>query len=143
VVAIELQGQVLARERELDSREGIIAAWEDGLVAFEHALGKVHIKRNVSHVRAEAVQQDFSAQSCASSSRSKRLTDLNWTLEEHQILFCLQEADLEMQEAILVEEKAHSLHPPDGWDLLAELEETHVRVDEINDERAIKARQLS
>jgi hypothetical protein len=114
VVAIELQGQLLARERELDSREGIIAAWEDGLVAFECALGKVHVKCNVSHVRAEAVQQDFSAQSCASSSRSKRLTDLNWTLEEHQILFCLQEADLEMQEAILVEEKAHSLHPPTG-----------------------------
>jgi hypothetical protein len=77
VVAIELQGQVLARERELDSREGIIAAWEDGLVAFERTLGKVHVEHNISHVWAEAVQQDFTAQSCASSSRSKRLTDLN------------------------------------------------------------------
>jgi hypothetical protein len=33
VVADELQGQLLAQERELDSREGVIAAWEDGLVA--------------------------------------------------------------------------------------------------------------
>jgi hypothetical protein len=35
VVAIELQGQLLARERELGSRKGTIAMWEDGLAAFE------------------------------------------------------------------------------------------------------------
>jgi hypothetical protein len=37
VEAVELQVQLLARERELDNREDAIAAWEDGLVAFEHA----------------------------------------------------------------------------------------------------------
>jgi hypothetical protein len=64
-------------------------------------------------------------------------------LEEHQILLCLEEAYLEVQEAILVEEQPCNLYPADGWDLLAELEETRVNVDEINDERAVKARCLS
>jgi hypothetical protein len=39
VVAIELQEQLLAQEVELDSREGTIIMWEDGLAASEHALG--------------------------------------------------------------------------------------------------------
>jgi hypothetical protein len=47
-MAIELQEQLLARERELDSWEGSIAAWEDGLVAFERAHGKVHTERDAS-----------------------------------------------------------------------------------------------
>jgi hypothetical protein len=51
-------------------------------VAFESALGMVHIERDVGRVQAEAVQRDFSTQSRASSSRSKWHTDLNRTLEE-------------------------------------------------------------
>jgi hypothetical protein len=39
-VVIELQEQLFARERELDSRECEVAVWEDGLVASEHALGR-------------------------------------------------------------------------------------------------------
>jgi hypothetical protein len=42
VVAIELQGQLLAWERELDSREGTIAMWEEGLAVFMHAWGGAH-----------------------------------------------------------------------------------------------------
>jgi hypothetical protein len=42
-------------------------------------------------------------------------------LEEHQILFCLQEMDMEVQEAILMDEEARSLRPFDGRDLLVEL----------------------
>jgi hypothetical protein len=37
VVAAELQGHILAQERELDSREGAVIAWEEGLVAFARA----------------------------------------------------------------------------------------------------------
>jgi hypothetical protein len=40
VVLDELREQLLAWERELASREGIIISWEDGLAAFEHALGR-------------------------------------------------------------------------------------------------------
>jgi hypothetical protein len=43
----------------LDSREGDITMWEDGLAAFELALGKVHTECDISHVQAEVVQQDF------------------------------------------------------------------------------------
>jgi hypothetical protein len=47
VVVVELQGQLLVRERELDSKEYAITVWEDGLVASEHALGKVCMKHDV------------------------------------------------------------------------------------------------
>jgi hypothetical protein len=60
-VVIELQEHLFDEERELDSREGAIAAWEDGLVAFECALGKVLKERDASCVQVEAVQQDFFA----------------------------------------------------------------------------------
>jgi hypothetical protein len=40
----------------------------------------------------------------ASSSRSKHLMNLNWMLEKRQFLLFLQEMDLEVQEAMLVEE---------------------------------------
>jgi hypothetical protein len=89
-------------------------------VAFEHTLGKVFTEHDVGRFRAEAVQKDFFAQVHVSSSRSKQLIDLNRTLEECQILLCL--------------------HPPDGWDLSAELDRTSVCVDRINDERATEAR---
>jgi hypothetical protein len=56
----------------MDSLEGAIIAWEEGLTAFEHTQVRV------------------------SSSRSKQLTDLGLTLEECQILLCLQETDLEV-----------------------------------------------
>jgi hypothetical protein len=96
VVAVELQGQLIARERELDSRECDIATWDDVLVAFERALGKVLRECDIGRVWAEAVQQDFFAQACVSGSRSKQLTYLNWTLKECQILLCLQEMNLEV-----------------------------------------------
>jgi hypothetical protein len=70
-VAIELQEQLLAQERELDSRGGVITVWEDGLAVFEYALGKLCTERDTSHVRAEVVQQDLSAQAHVSSSRSR------------------------------------------------------------------------
>jgi hypothetical protein len=57
-------------------------------------------------------------------------------LEERQTLLCLQETDLEVQEAILAEELERGLHLPDAWDLLVELNKAHTHVDKINDERA-------
>jgi hypothetical protein len=54
-VTVELQGQLLAQERELDSCEGAIISWEEGLVAFVHALGEVSAERDASHTRVDAV----------------------------------------------------------------------------------------
>jgi hypothetical protein len=66
-------------------------------------------------------------------------TDLNWTLDECQMLLCLQETDLEVREVILAEEQACGMHPLDGQNLSVELGKTHTRVDRINDERAAEA----
>jgi hypothetical protein len=50
VVAVERYEQLLTWEWELNSREGAIAKWEDGLAAFDHALGMVRTERDGSHV---------------------------------------------------------------------------------------------
>jgi hypothetical protein len=92
-VAVELQAQLLARERELDSREGAIITWEEGLAALARALWEACVNHNASHVRADAVQWDFFAQAHSSGSTSKKLADLNRMLEEHKILLCLLETD--------------------------------------------------
>jgi hypothetical protein len=63
-VIIELQEQLLAWERELDSGESTIFAWEEGLKAFAHALGEVSVEN-------DAVWWDFSSQVCASYSGRK------------------------------------------------------------------------
>jgi hypothetical protein len=51
----ELWVQLLARERELDSREGTIVAGEDGLVASECTLGRACMERNTECTQAKVV----------------------------------------------------------------------------------------
>jgi thioester reductase-like protein len=51
--------------------------------------------------------------------------------------------DPEVWEVILAEELEHDLHPTDGWDLSAELDKAHVRVDRIDGGCATEAEQLS
>jgi hypothetical protein len=46
VVAVKLQGQLFAQEREQDSREGALVAWENSLASYECALERVRMKRN-------------------------------------------------------------------------------------------------
>jgi hypothetical protein len=41
---VELQGRLLAWERELDSRERFLMAHKDGLVAFERSLGRARME---------------------------------------------------------------------------------------------------
>jgi hypothetical protein len=66
--------------------------------------------------------------------------NLNWMLEERHILLCLLEMDLEVQEAMLVEEQARGLHPFDGRDLLVELEGLRAHVDGVEAERTTEVR---
>jgi hypothetical protein len=54
-MAVELQKQLLARERELDNREGVLMAREDGLAAFECALGRARMECDGECDQAEAV----------------------------------------------------------------------------------------
>jgi hypothetical protein len=48
-----------------------------------------------------------------------------------------------VREVILVEELERIPHPPDGWDLLAELDKACVHADGIDTECVVKADQLS
>jgi hypothetical protein len=59
----ELQEHLLTQERELDSKEGTIVMWEDGLAAFERALGRACMERNTGCAETEVVQQDYLARS--------------------------------------------------------------------------------
>jgi hypothetical protein len=87
-VAVELEEQLLAHERELDSREGAIIMWEEGLVAFACTLEEVCMESDASRAHADVVQQDFFFHAHASSFWSKWLPTLG-NLEECQILLCL------------------------------------------------------
>jgi hypothetical protein len=64
-------------------------------------------------------------------------------LEECQIFLSLYETNLEVREVKLSEVQACVLHSFDGRDLLAVLEELHVRVAGVEDERATEAGKLS
>jgi hypothetical protein len=50
---------------------------------------------------------------------------------------------LEVQEVKLAEDHAQGLHPFNWWDLPVELEELHVHVAGVEDERAADARKQS
>jgi hypothetical protein len=64
-------------------------------------------------------------------------------LHQHHLLISLQETDLEVWEAKLVEEQACGLHSFDGSDLSAELEELCMHVAAFDNERAVEAGELS
>jgi hypothetical protein len=101
------------------------------------------MEHDASRARATATQRDYSAQVSASSSQSERRKAFRRTLEEHAALLGLQEMDLEVHEAILAEELERSLHPPDGRDPSVELDKVYVCVDQIADDHATEAEQLS
>jgi hypothetical protein len=43
-MAVELQEQLFAQEKELGSREGVLMAREHGQAAFEHALERTRME---------------------------------------------------------------------------------------------------
>jgi hypothetical protein len=55
-MAVELQEQLLARERELDSKECTLMAREDGLATSECTLGRACTEFDVMCDRAKAAQ---------------------------------------------------------------------------------------
>jgi hypothetical protein len=63
-------------------------------------------------------------------------------LEECRIFLSLQETDLERWEEKPMEVQACGLHPFDGWDLSVRLEELHVHLAEVEDERVTEALEL-
>jgi hypothetical protein len=92
------------------------------------------VKRDASRVRVDVIRWDYSAQVSASSSQSGWLKALSRMQEEHEALLCLQEMDLEVHEALLAEELERGLHPPNGRDLPAELNEARTCVGRTADD---------
>jgi hypothetical protein len=79
----------------------------------------------------------------ALTSSSKHSIKFHRMLEECQILLSLQKKDMKMWEAKLAEEQACGLHSFDGRDMPAKLEELHVHVARVEEERAIEAGELA
>jgi hypothetical protein len=77
-----LQVQLLARERELNSRDGTIVVLEDGLAASECALQRACMERDAKHAQAEAVWQDYLARMHAFTSNSMHSINFGRMLEE-------------------------------------------------------------
>jgi hypothetical protein len=139
-VITELQDQLLAREKELDNREGAIIVWEESLTTFTCTLGVARVGCDASLAHGSAIRRDHLTQVSASSSQSERRKARRQTMDERAILLGLQETDLGVGETIMTKELECGLRHPDGHDLLVKLDETHARVHKIADDRATEAR---
>jgi hypothetical protein len=64
-VVNELLEHLLVWERELESREGAVAAQEDGLATSDGTLGMMCMERDAERAWAKAVRQDYLARTCA------------------------------------------------------------------------------
>jgi hypothetical protein len=142
-VITELQDQLLAREMELDSQEGVVITWEESMTAFSHALEEARAGSDTSCAHAGAAQQDYLTLVSASSSQPKRHKALRRTLDERATLLGLQEMNLVVCEVTLSEELESGLCHPNRHDLLAKLDETRARVHGIAGNQAAEAGRLS
>jgi hypothetical protein len=95
VLAVELQEQLFAWERELDTRKGALMAQEDGLAASKCTLGRACMKCGAKCDRARAIRQDYQARIHAFTAGCRRSFDFDWVLEGHQFLLSLKETNIE------------------------------------------------
>jgi hypothetical protein len=86
VVAVELREQLLAQEREMKSKEGIVAGREDHLAVFECTLGRVHMERDAELTRAKAIRQDYLAKMCTFKASCQCYFTFDRILGEHRAL---------------------------------------------------------
>jgi hypothetical protein len=95
------------------------------------------------HAQIDAIWQDYFTRSRSLTSSSKHPINLNKMLEERQILLSRQKKDLKVWVAKLADEQVRGLHSFIGRDLPTDLEELHVCMAEVEDERAAEAGELS
>jgi hypothetical protein len=103
-MVVELQEQLHAQERELDSREGALLEQEDGMLAFECALGRVRMEYNVECNWVEVVRRDYRARIHTFMTGCRHSFNFDRVLEGRRFLLSMQETDLEWREEKLVEE---------------------------------------
>jgi hypothetical protein len=78
----ELQEQLLNWEEQLNNTEGIIVAWEDGLMASERTHGRACMEHDTKHTKIEGVRQDCLTKSPIMTSSSKHSLNFNRMSEE-------------------------------------------------------------
>jgi hypothetical protein len=69
-VVAELQEQLLARERELDSREGAIVTWEESLLVSARTLREASAESDATRALMATTRRDYLAQIGTFGSRS-------------------------------------------------------------------------
>jgi hypothetical protein len=79
-MVIDLQEQLLVWERELDSRENALIAWEDDLATTERTPGRARKECITECDRTEAVRQDYRARMCASTAGCRCSVDFDLVL---------------------------------------------------------------
>jgi hypothetical protein len=142
-VVADLQEQLLDRERELDSQKGAIIAWEESLLVSARALRETSAGCEASRAHIGAAQCHYLAQVGASGSQSERRKALHQGLDDRVALLGLQEMDLEVCVAIVVEELERSLRYLHRRDLPVKLYKARTRANEIASDRVAKAERLS
>jgi hypothetical protein len=118
-------------------------AWEDDLATTERALGKVCMECDAKCNRAEAVQQDYRAKMCATTTSSWRSLDFDQVLRGCQFILTVWGTDLERREEKLAEEQAWGLYSFDVRNRSVELEELHEHVAGGENECVVEDVQLS
>jgi hypothetical protein len=105
VMVAELQEQLLVWERELDSQENALMAWEDDLATTKHALGRVCMECNAECDQAEAIRQDYRSRMHASTTDCRYSLDFDRVLRGHQFILIVRETNLEWRMEKLAEEQ--------------------------------------
>jgi hypothetical protein len=82
-VLAELQEHLLARERELDSREGTVTAWEESLEALACSLVEARAVHDTICTHTDAIRRHYLTQVSTSSSQSDRRIALHQSMDEH------------------------------------------------------------
>jgi hypothetical protein len=85
-VAFELPKQLFAWVRELNSREGVLMAWEDVLAASECALGRACAECDTECDQADVVRQDYLARVHTFIASYRCCFDFNRVLEGRRFL---------------------------------------------------------
>jgi hypothetical protein len=142
-VIVELPEQLLDRERELDEQENALLTREHAMVEAERALERVRMECDTTHDRAGVIKHDYCAQLHASTASRRHSLEFDWVLSGRRFVLSMQEIDPERQEEELADDQARGLYPPDGRDLPLELDKLRKHVAEVEDDRAIEAKQLS
>jgi hypothetical protein len=143
VVIVELQEQLLARERKLDERENTLLAKEHGNVKAERALMRARMECDATLDRARVIKKDYHARLHTSTTGWWFSPEFDRVLSRHRYVLSVQETDLQRRDKELADDQGWDLHPPDKWDLPSKLGKLREHMAEVEDDHIVEDEQLS